>query len=119
MSLVNPEQIIEATAARFRMSISSIRGGDRHKTPARARHIAMHITHMLLPGMSFPEIGGAFGVDHSTVMSACRKVAAQQDEATLEHIRVIIAMLSAPAPRFDPLPPAPDIDDWPWELAYG
>jgi chromosomal replication initiation ATPase DnaA len=48
-------------------------GGDRHKTPAAARHrIWMLLRHTL--DLSYPEIAGAMGWgDHTTVMSGVKK----------------------------------------------
>ena len=52
---------------------------DRHKTVAFARHVAMYLCKQRLK-CSFPERGRAFGGrDHTTVMSAVRKIEAQRE----------------------------------------
>ena len=67
--------IIEEVARYYNVDPLAILGKDRHLSVARARHAAMYVTR-LAGGYSFPQIGEAFGgKDHTTVMSACRKMA--------------------------------------------
>lgn len=63
-----------ATAKYFGLAPATLLGKDRHKSVAMARHVAMYLCKKLL-GRSFPELGREFGRrDHTTVMSAVRKV---------------------------------------------
>lgn len=93
----SPDGILFSVAARFGVTLAELHSADRHKRIARARHVAMWL--MRQGGMSYPEIGRAIGNrDHTTVMSAVRKVEAgleaePQWRATLE------AMLHRETPR--------------------
>jgi chromosomal replication initiation ATPase DnaA len=49
--------------------------GTRSKTIALARHRWIAITKWTL-GLSYPEAGRMFGLDHTTVISACKKIEA-------------------------------------------
>ena len=77
MSRVEPirdEAIQKEVAAYFSLKVSDLRSHKRHKAVARPRQIAMFLSRKLTSS-SFPEIGQRFGgKDHSTVISACRKV---------------------------------------------
>lgn len=58
----------------FKLSERELVSKDRHKSVAFARHVAMYLCKQRLK-CSFPELGRAFGNrDHTTVMSAVRKV---------------------------------------------
>lgn len=58
----------------FKLRTSDLLSKDRHKSIAFARHVAMYLCKQRLK-CSFPELGRAFGNrDHTTVMSAVRKV---------------------------------------------
>lgn len=60
----------------FKLRTSDLSSKDRHKSIAFARHVAMYLCKQRLK-CSFPELGRAFGNrDHTTVMSAVRKVEA-------------------------------------------
>jgi chromosomal replication initiator protein len=60
----------------FKLRTSDLCSKDRHKSIAFARHVAMYLCKQRLK-CSFPELGRAFGNrDHTTVMSAVRKVEA-------------------------------------------
>jgi chromosomal replication initiator protein len=63
----------------FKLRTSDLSSKDRHKSVAFARHVAMYLCKQRLK-CSFPELGRAFGGrDHTTVMSAVRKVAELRD----------------------------------------
>ena len=63
----------------FKLRTSDLSSKDRHKSIAFARHVAMYLCKQRLK-CSFPELGRAFGGrDHTTVMSAVRKIEAQRD----------------------------------------
>ncbi len=60
----------------FKLRTNDLVSKDRHKSIAFARHVAMYLCKQRLK-CSFPELGRAFGNrDHTTVMSAVRKVEA-------------------------------------------
>lgn len=67
------ERIQHEIAKHFGLSRRNLLARDRHKTSARARQLAILICRDSL-GMSYPELGRAFGNrDHTTAMSAVRK----------------------------------------------
>ena len=69
------DEVIAAVCRHF--GAGELVGPDRHKTIAFARHVAMYLCKTRLRGVSFPDVGRAFGNrDHSTVMAAVRKVEA-------------------------------------------
>lgn len=55
------------------VSYGAIKSDDRHRTVVRARQIAMTAVRRRL-ALSYPEIGIVFGRDHTSVMSAVKKV---------------------------------------------
>jgi chromosomal replication initiator protein len=70
------ELIQKEVSSYFSIKISELKGQKRHKAVARPRQIAMFLCRKILCS-SFPEIGQRFGgKDHSTVISACRKIEA-------------------------------------------
>ena len=73
------EDIQRAVCHHFHLRSIDLTSKDRHKSIAFARHVAMYLCKQRLK-CSFPEIGRAFGNrDHTTVMSAVRKIEAQRD----------------------------------------
>ena len=73
---LRPARVIQEEVADYfglQEGRAAILGGQRSKTIARARKLAMWLTRQRL-GYSFPEIGAAFDRDHTTVMSACKGV---------------------------------------------
>jgi chromosomal replication initiator protein len=74
------EDIQRAVCNQFHIRTSDLVGKDRHRTVAFARHVAMYLCKQRLR-CSFPELGRAFGNrDHTTVMSAVRKIEAQRED---------------------------------------
>jgi chromosomal replication initiator protein len=73
------DDIQRAVCAHFHLRPSDLLSKDRHKTTAFARHVAMYLCKQKLP-VSFPEVGRAFGKDHTTVMSAVRKVESLREQ---------------------------------------
>lgn len=68
------EKIIAATAEHFSLTPEAITGQNREKIISVARAAAMHLARRHT-GMSFPEIGRAFGgKNHSTVIAACQRI---------------------------------------------
>jgi chromosomal replication initiator protein len=77
--LMSVEDIQRAVCHHFHLRSIDLTSKDRHKSIAFARHVAMYLCKQRLK-CSFPEIGRAFGNrDHTTVMSAVRKIEAQRD----------------------------------------
>jgi chromosomal replication initiator protein len=75
----------------FKLRTSELVSKDRHKSVAFARHVAMYLCKQRIK-CSFPELGRAFGNrDHTTVMSAVRKVEAlRNDDAEVRaHLEAI------------------------------
>ena len=66
--------IQKAVCSHFRVTSAELLSKDRHRSVAFARQVAMYLCRQRLKS-SFPELGRAFGNrDHTTVMSAVRKV---------------------------------------------
>jgi hypothetical protein len=89
------EDIVKQVARYFRMLPAAILGGDRHKSLARARHIAIWLCHERLPDLSFPELGRAFGKDHTTIMSAVNRIGALMEEEGGGRLREDIAAIES------------------------
>ncbi|HEY2410425.1 MAG TPA: chromosomal replication initiator protein DnaA [Polyangiaceae bacterium] len=95
--LVSVEDIQRAVSNHFRLSNSDLLSKDRHKSVAFARQVAMYLCRQRLK-CSFPELGRAFGNrDHTTVMSAVRRVEAlrQRDPQVNAHLEAIEQKLAA------------------------
>jgi chromosomal replication initiator protein len=76
---ISVEDIQRAVCHHFHLRSIDLTSKDRHKSVAFARHVAMYLCKQRLK-CSFPELGRAFGNrDHTTVMSAVRKIEAQRD----------------------------------------
>jgi chromosomal replication initiator protein len=68
------ESIQREVAAYFDVKLHDLKGPKRHRAIAHPRMVAMFLARKLT-NMSFPEIGSRFGgKDHSTVISAVRKI---------------------------------------------
>jgi chromosomal replication initiator protein len=79
-SLATVEQIQKIVCKHFHVDTTEMLSQARHRSVSKARHIAMYLCRQRLQ-CSFPEIGRAFNNrDHTTVMSAVRKVQAQRDK---------------------------------------
>ena len=95
--VVSVEDIQRAVCSHFRMTNSELLSKDRHKSVAFARQVAMYLCRQRLK-CSFPELGRAFGNrDHTTVMSAVRRVEAlrQRDPQVNAHLEAIEQRLAA------------------------
>lgn len=99
-----PADIKRAVAQHFSLLEEDLIGADRSANLVLARHLAMYLCKQLLK-MSYPEIGVAFGDrDHTTVMHAVRKIAAQRQDQHLgtklrEHLTMLLAILD---PKIEP-----------------
>jgi chromosomal replication initiator protein len=68
------ENIQREVSAYFDIKLHDLKGPKRHRAVAHPRMIAMYLSRKLT-SMSYPEIGSRFGgKDHSTVISAVRKI---------------------------------------------
>ncbi len=68
------ESIQREVAAYFDVKLHDLKGPKRHRAVAHPRMVAMYLARKLT-NMSYPEIGSRFGgKDHSTVISAVRKI---------------------------------------------
>lgn len=65
--------VIEQTATYFKVDASDILSAERGRKISLARHVAMYLCRMHLR-KSQPEIGRKFKRDHTTVLSAVRKI---------------------------------------------
>ena len=73
---VHAEQIFEAVREFFGLERSELMSGRRQRTISLARSVAMYLARKLT-NLSYPEIAGRMGKrNHSTVISACRRVEA-------------------------------------------
>ncbi len=71
---ISVDTIQKTVAGFYRIKISDLNSRSRQKNIARPRQVAMYLARKHA-GESFPELGRHFGgKDHTTVMSACRKV---------------------------------------------
>ena len=91
VGLISVEDIQRVVCGHFRLSNAELLSKDRHKSVAFARQVAMYLCRQRLK-CSFPELGRAFGNrDHTTVMSAVRRVEAlrQKDPQVNAHIEAL------------------------------
>ena len=70
---VSIEQIQSVVAEHYKLSKAELLGDCKSRSVARPRQMAMVMARGLT-SRSLPEIGRAFNRDHSTVLSACRKI---------------------------------------------
>jgi chromosomal replication initiator protein len=91
------EDIQRTVCHHFKLRSTDLLSKDRHKSIAFARHVAMYLCKQRLK-CSFPELGRAFGNrDHTTVISAVRKVEALRtsDPEVRAHLEAIERKLGA------------------------
>ena len=67
-------QIISTAAADFGFELADLTGPDTRRDLVRARYAAIHAVRQAKPRFSLPQIGSAFGRDHTTVLYALRKM---------------------------------------------
>ncbi len=68
------ESVQREVATYFSVKLADLKGPKRHRAVAHPRAVAMYLARKLT-AMSYPEIGSRFGgKDHSTVISAVRKI---------------------------------------------
>jgi chromosomal replication initiator protein len=91
------EDIQRVVCHHFKLRSTDLLSQDRHKSVAFARHVAMYLCKQRLK-CSYPELGRAFGNrDHTTVISAVRKVEAlrSSDPEVRGHLEAIERKLGA------------------------
>jgi chromosomal replication initiator protein len=72
---IEPDQVVDAVASAFGVTIAQLKGRDRSREVALPRQIAMYLLREE-GNASLPQIGAVLGGrDHTTVMYACDKVA--------------------------------------------
>ena len=70
------EAVQKEVANYFNVKLADLKSPKRHQAIARPRQIAMYLARKLCKA-SYPELGQRFGgKDHTTVLSACRKIEA-------------------------------------------
>lgn len=92
--------ILKAVCEQTHVGGSAMTGTDRHKSVAFARHLAMFMVHRFAK-LSYPETGRIFGNrDHTTVMSACRKIEGwlETDPLTRSHVYYLCLKLGLEPP---------------------
>jgi chromosomal replication initiator protein len=87
------EAIQREVASYFEVKLHDLKGPKRHQAVAHPRLVAMYLSRQLT-GMSYPEIGSRFGgKDHSTVISAVRKI--ERKMAEDPSLRSVISTLTS------------------------
>lgn len=83
---VTVEAVQKAVAAYYGVRVADLKGPKRDKRVSLPRQVAMFLARKVT-GSSYPELGQRFGgKDHSTVISACRKIdRLLQSQAALRH----------------------------------
>jgi chromosomal replication initiator protein len=71
--LITIENIQKTVAEYYKLRLADLNSKRRSRSVARPRQVAMALAKELT-SHSLPEIGDAFGRDHTTVLHACRKV---------------------------------------------
>jgi chromosomal replication initiator protein len=83
-SALTMELIVKQVADYFQTKVADLKGPRRHQSIAWPRQVAMYLCYRLLqnqsPRVSYPAVADYFGGrDHTTVLSACRKVERLRD----------------------------------------
>jgi chromosomal replication initiator protein len=77
---ITVENIQKTVAEFYKIKVSDMHSRKRSRNVARPRQVAMTLAKDLTP-LSLPDIGDAFGKrDHTTVLHACRTIAALRDK---------------------------------------
>lgn len=76
---ISVEMIQKLTCSYFNVKLSDMKGTGRSRAISRPRQIAMYLAKKYTR-LSYPQLGSRFGGrDHTTVLSACRKIASAID----------------------------------------
>ena len=71
--LISIDNIKKTVAEYYKIKVSDLESPSRSRSIARPRQMAMSLAKSLT-NHSLPEIGKAFGRDHTTVLHACKKI---------------------------------------------
>lgn len=87
---VSINDILKATCDYFMIKMADLKSDRRDRSVARPRQIAMFLAKELTT-KSLPEIGAAFGRDHTTIMHAIRQIGnlINTDPSVAEHVRFL------------------------------
>ena len=87
---VSVNDILKATCDYFMIKMTDLKSDRRDRSVARPRQIAMYLAKELTT-KSLPEIGAAFGRDHTTIMHAIRQIGSliNTDPSVAEHVRFL------------------------------
>ncbi len=83
------------------VTVGLVRGGSRLRRPALVRDRAIDAIHAMRPDLKLKEIGGAFGLDHSTVSVAISRHTRRRAES-VEAAAAYETLLAAFAPGARP-----------------
>jgi chromosomal replication initiator protein len=88
------ERIVERVAAAFGVKPKELLGSCRQRSVLVPRQVAMYLARDVAK-LSLPQVGAAFGRDHTTVLHACRKMgeALQADAKLKRTVRELAAEL--------------------------
>jgi len=96
---VSIESIQKVVAQYFQVRVADLKSARRQKVLVRPRQVAMYLCRKHAQA-SFPELGTRFGdKDHTTIMSACRKIDTQlkEDPSLRKQIMDLERQLDVPA----------------------
>lgn len=80
------ERILRAVQAEFGVTRAQLMASTRSsRDVAWARQVAVHLCHLVMPELSWSELGRLFGRDRTTVRHAHLKVADWRDLEDLDH----------------------------------
>jgi chromosomal replication initiator protein len=107
-AVVTVEDVQKAVCEHYRIKLGQLTGRERHREVALPRQVAMFLARVHL-GTSFPQLGARFnGKDHTTVISAVRRVEKLLAESreTRETIEALSLKLGFSPPKTDNAPVA-------------
>ena len=80
------DRVLAAVQAEFGVSRAQLLASTRSsRDVAWARQVAVHLCHLVMPELSWSELGRLFGRDRTTVRHAHLKVADWRDLVDLDH----------------------------------
>jgi len=85
------DEVLDATAEAFGLDASHLLGKDRSKSVKEAR-LAAYLVARRCTRLSYPELGRAFGRNHTTVLSGVRRMSAMcaRDPALAEIVELLV-----------------------------
>lgn len=82
-----PFRVVTAIAKALGLSVDQVLSRERLQSTALARMTALYVLREhQVPRPSFPELGREFSLDHSTVISACQRVARRVAEPAVANL---------------------------------